>query len=252
MKKLITIALFFIVSSYGISTQKVLSQDAFYITPIIQANNLWTWSLLFIPNSIFAEINGSSFLEQDNDVIKIKNNGDKIEIKNGNQFGFKWADLLDDLNFGIKVGWQSKTLSTGVYLKSQYRFNMFSMKYPDPENYTKNTIQTLITGIGIHFAPPIEEGLSCYPVGDVGINYEYNFAYKGCFNNNINQLNNGLTYAFAIGLGYHNSFETFLVFDLQRYDIFNKNFTPDNGITYPYKQITSLRYHISWAITMRI
>ena len=252
-KSLIVIAIILLCGNLQKVSAQNYSNNMFSVTPIIQTSNLWSSDfmapILSYPIGLLC---GQRDIGYNIDFITLKNNGKKIAIDDGNFFHFKAVDMFDNINAGLRFGWQNINSPIGVFVEGIYRYNQFRAKFPDENSYVYNRIQTIIPGVLIQIQPRlISYTHVLYPIIRGGVKYEYNFAYKGNFNNNLDQLNNGFVSTYAIGFG-AGKYQWLLSCDVQHYNMFNQSFTPDKGITYPYKDVTSSRLHFYISYTVQL
>jgi hypothetical protein len=227
-----------------------IKHNNFYFGLFFQSENMW--SSLILGNFSYSRYS-----------IIVKDKGEKIELekfKLKDYFSLKFSDLFNNTNTGFKLGWQNNMYPIGGYIKIAYRYKKFSLKFPDENNYTTNKIHSIVPSLGLRITPILRGyDKTFYPILEVGVNYEYNFSYKGAYENNLNQINSGFTSSYSIGYGNTNYSKDGLYIrefvigvDIPHYNTFNKNFTLDNGTTYPYKNVTSHIYRFFTSISIQL
>lgn len=243
---------------------KAKAQTNFFVHCYGGSTNFWSANFMQLPPAI---INGliEYALEEYGDrygderinywgyrgeYFAIKDNGEKIKLDYGKMFGFKARDMFRNFEYGFQAGWQPRLSPFGFYVSCGYQFRQFRASLVEGKDVaTKYKTSVLIPGIGIRITPFIDmledEGVS--PIIEIGSSYNVFLAAKGAFNNDKAQFNHGLTSTFSIGA----RTETYSVtggVDIDHFNLFNQEYTPDNGITYPYANIKSkhLVFHLSY------
>ena len=185
--------------------------------------------------------------------LKMKDNGEAIDYEMPNPYGVTAYDLFNDIECGIKLGWQGAESPIGFYLYGAYGFNQYKLRFLGEQNFTKHTLQSWRTGIRVRISPfrPFSDVDEWYPIIELGTTYVSNFKYKGPYGNDKAQINNGMRTYYALGASIADRHTILLCLDMSHYDIFNRNYTPDGGFWYPYANfknkdmIFSLRYCLS-------
>ena len=62
--------------------------------------------------------------------VNLEDNGEKIDFKRNNPYGLKAYDLFNDIEAGLKVGWQGAESPVGIYLYGAYGCNQVSERTP--------------------------------------------------------------------------------------------------------------------------
>ncbi|MCD8295977.1 MAG: hypothetical protein LUC88_00225, partial [Prevotella sp.] len=167
--------------------------------------------------------------------ISMTDNGDEIGYKMANPYGFTSYDLFNDLEAGVKFGWQGPTSPIGAYIYCAYGMNQYDLLFLGDREYHKHKLQSLRLGLRVRISPLyyLLEDYEWCPIIELGTTYVDNFNYRGPNDNDIQQINNGLRTCYAIGVQKSN-FDFMICFDMAHYDIFNKKYTSDGGFWYPY------------------
>lgn len=174
----------------------------------------------------------------------------KVQIDNGNFFGFQAFDLFDNIYAGGDFGWYNKNFPIGIYGQLYYHYNHFKAKLPEAESYTKHLAHSIVPGIGLRVNFGNYEKLA-YPILEAGINYYYHFKYKGEYTN-LDAINDGIAVRVAMGYEFTHRCSLLLEGNIKCYDYFNTQFTPDNGQTYPYAELKSrsVDFRIKWVFRL--
>jgi hypothetical protein len=238
------------------------AQGEFLFGVECNSGNLWSVGFLGIPTRFInafilklqgydieemVGIPGSSFTYRYN---RIKDNGQKVDYKGHNMFGFKAVDLFRDFEYSLKFGWQPRQLPVGFYARVGYRHENFQTRHQGNDNWTKHRINCLRPGLGIRVSPlenMVRKNGWC-PIVDVGGYYDYYISYKGTYGNDKDQLNNGVSTYIGIGLKNESGTAFMLTFDNENYDLFNKDFTVD-GVK-PYADTKSTHFNISFSCSI--
>lgn len=182
--------------------------------------------------------------------FKIKENGDKVDLKYGDPYGFSMADLLNDVEFGVKVGYMSPTSPIGAYVKAYYGFERFKTKFIWDTDYMKHKIHSFIPGVGIRISPFVNmlDDNGWYPFAELGTSYVYRIKYDGPYGTDKDQLNNGMRMSYAIGAGIEDDdrdcvWTVLLGMDMDNFDFFNKDYSTDGGTTKPFAYTSSHNYY---------
>lgn len=188
--------------------------------------------------------------------VNLEDNGEKIDFKRNNPYGFKAYDLFNDIEAGLKVGWQGAESPVGIYLYGAYGCNQYKLRFLGERDYNNHRMQSLRTGVGIRISPLrfLLEDYNWCPIIELGTTYINNFSYKGPNGNDKDQINNGMRSSYAIGIqfGEEGTGAIMLYMDMAHYDIFNRNYTPDGGFWYPYANFKSEDMNFSLRLTYNI
>lgn len=175
--------------------------------------------------------------------VRMEDNGESIDFKRNNPYGFTAYDLFNDVEAGIKIGWQGAESPVGIYLYGAYGCNQYKLRFLGERSYSNHRMQSLRTGVGIRISPLrfLLEDFNWCPIIDFGTTYINNFSYKGPNSSDKKQINNGLRSSYAIGFqcGEYIQYTVTLCMDMAHYDIFNRNYTPNGGFWYPYANFKS-------------
>lgn len=189
--------------------------------------------------------------------LSMKDNGEKVDFKRSNPYGFTSYDLFNDFEIGIKAGWQGPESPIGAYLYGAYGINQYRLRFLGEQEYRKHKLQSFRTGIRVRISPLqyLMDDYEWCPIIELGTTYVKNFKYKGGYDNDIDQINDGLRSHYAIGVNTligDSEWQFMLSFDMAHYDIFNKNYTPDGGFWYPYANFKNKDYTIGFSASVRL
>ena len=235
------------------------AENDFFFNIYGGSTNLWSSAFLQVPSNL---INGiiSEALGDDRgfggalryDIFSIKNDGEKVKLDDGSYWGFKSKDMFSNVQYGLKFGWQPELSPFGIYIACGYQFNKFSAQFdPNINEWEKFKIHSIRPGIGIRVTPFINmlEDKKWSPILEVGTSYNYYFSGKAPYNNDKSQFKSGMISTFGIGARFYENFSITAGVELYHYSMFNQDFTPDNGITYPYKNIKTTKTTIFLSVS---
>jgi len=224
------------------------AQGDFFFNLYGGSTNLWSSVYLQLPTILINGIVSTALEDYNNlngtlrfDILKLKNDEGKIKLDNGSYWGFKAKDMFRNFQYGFKFGWQPRLSPFGVYISCAYQHRQFeALLNPDGEEWSKFRLNYIRPGIGIRVTPFINllEKSGWSPILEIGTAYNYNFKCKAPYENEKKQFNNGMTTSFALGARFETLSFTFGA-ELDNYNLFNQDFTIDNGSSYPYKDIKS-------------
>lgn len=224
------------------------------------SNNVWTNDilqtaglLLNIPLALATNGAASYDLDVVNwHFIDMEDNGEDIDFKLNNPYGFKAYDLFNDMEFGIKLGWQGSQSIVGGYVYGAYGMNQYKLRFLGDDGYTKHRLQSWRLGVRMRLSPfyaNIDEHGWC-PIIELGTTYVNNFKYKGPYGSDKNQINNGMRTYYAVGVSFE-TYDIMLCLDMANYDIFNRKYTPDGGFWYPYANFKDRDFNISLKMNLK-
>lgn len=230
----------------------VFSQDnPWFFGVHTRSNNVWTHDVLaladlLINSGVAIATNGAAsadFSLINYHYVKLEDNGETVDFKRNNPYGFKAYDLFNDIEAGLKIGWQGAESPVGLFLYGAYGTNQYKLRFLGERDYSKHRMQSLRTGVGVRISPLrfLMENYEWCPIIDIGTTYINNFSYKGPNGSDKKQINNGMRSSYAVGaqFGEDGTCSVMLCMDMSHYDIFNRNYTPDGGFWYPYANVKS-------------
>lgn len=206
------------------------------------STNLWSNVIMQIPSSYLSNL--TTLLANDEQyrggalrygIFNVKEDGEKIKTNSGSFWGFKAKDLFANLQCGLKVSWAPKLSPFGIYVSLAYQYRQFEAEFDRLGGWNKYKIHSIRPGIGIRISPFVGllEDDKWSPMLEVGTSYNYYFKNKAPFDNAKDQFNSGMISTFAIGAR-----SPYVAIsggiELDHYSLFNKNFSPDGGVTFPY------------------
>ena len=181
--------------------------------------------------------------------FSMKDNGEKIDYVGDKPYGFTSYDLFNDLELGLKFGWQGPESPVGAYVYGAYSINQYKLRFLGEREYNKHKIQSFKIGLGVRISPLqyILEEYGWCPIIELGTTYVNNFKYKGPNGSDKDQINNGIRTSYAAGVkfGEDGQHSILVSFDMAHYNLFNKNYTPDKGFWYPYANFKNKDYYFS-------
>lgn len=111
-------------------------------------------------------------------------------------------------------------------------------------------LHSLKPGVGIRITPCINllDDYGWSPMVEVEGSYTYHFKMKGPYDNDTEQINNGISSSYAIGARFADrhsrGWSIVAGFEMSHYDLFNKDFSPGNGLARPYVQVKTKNYTV--------
>lgn len=251
MKNSLSALLLFVAAS--VVPSSLLAGD-FSLNVYSGSTNFWSNSLLQVPSGLINGITPAITGSDDDDVsftggsyryqiFKIKEDGDKVKVRNGNYFGFKGKDLFSNVQAGLKFGWAPKISPLGIYISCAYQYRRFEANF-DKIGWSTYKLHSIRPGLGIRITPflGLLENDGWSPIAEVGTSYNYYFKSKGPYNNDTKQFNSGMISTFALGARFSNVSIVAGV-EIDHYSLFNKDFTLD-GYFYPYADVETRNYTI--------
>ena len=161
------------------------------------------------------------------------------EMKGGyaRAFSAPWK-YLGDYAIGISGIWDHYDTPFGFYFGLNYKSKEVVFK-----DVNRNDRAHYVSPeVGLRFKFGDKRGLLL----EMGTSYDYVFKYKGGMHNyEKDAVNNG--FCLNVGLGQWNSKgQCQLNFKLPIYNFYNKDFSPDKGLTYPFKDVDRNIAYISF------
>lgn len=176
--------------------------------------------------------------------MSMKDNGEEIDFQTNNPYGMTAYDLFNDVEFGVQFGWQGPFSPVGIILHGAYAINQYKLKFLGDRTYSKHKIQSWRVGADIRISPLrfLMEDHNWCPIIEIGTTYVKNFKYKGPYDSDSNQLNSGIRTRFAIGAQFESGDILEASFEMNNYDMFNRNYTSDGGYWFPYANYKNKDY----------
>lgn len=218
------------------------------------STNMWSNVYLQLPATLANSFISAALDEDDAfggsiryDLFQVKNGNDKISIDKGSYWGFKSKDMFSNVQYGLKFGWQPGLSPFGIYLSCAYQFNKFRAQFdPNIDQWDKFKMHSIRPGIGIRITPFInlleDDGWS--PILEIGTSYNCYFSCTAPYDSDKSQFNSGMISTFGIGARFKENYSLTGGVELYHYSMFNQGFSPDGGITHPYKDIKSSKLTI--------
>lgn len=218
-----------------------------------EGGNFWI-NIPSYPVYIVNNLLGGGAVTTTYDWLRVSDSQGKIDVNQGNYFGFKAKDLFRQFGYGITFGYQPRYSVIGVYVTGNYHFRQFKMQ-PNRSvaEMEKYRLPGWSAGIGIRLTPfqsmLMEKHWS--PIVEVGSTYRQWFSVKAPYGNDADQFGKGLTTRFSAGVRLANEEGSALSitvgFDLPHFDFFNRDFEAPDG-TLPYADIKSKNYGVSLSL----
>ena len=248
----------------GSSMQTFAQDNPWFFGLHTRSNSVWTNDILSVRSmvvntGIAPSTEGALYTDLiavDYHYVKLEDNGEEVDFKQNNPYGFTAYDLFNDLEVGFKVGWQGAETPIGLYVYGAYGINQYKLRFLGERDYSKHKLQSVRMGVGVKISP-LRFMLLDYgwcPIIELGTTYVNNFKYKGPNGNDKDQINNGMRSSYAIGVqfGERGNYSIMLGMDMLHYDIFNRNYTPDGGFWYPYANFSSkdMNFNLSFCLNL--
>lgn len=171
--------------------------------------------------------------------LSVKTPDGKAEFNHGNFWKEYFIGNFNNYSFGLEVTWQKRRFPIGAFFYCDYKHYVMDMKFPGENEYAKNTTQSVIPALGLRYNFGAFDK-KIYPVIELGAAYNYNFSFKGKYGNDLDAVNNGIISIYGIGCEIPAARTVLtLRYQMNHYNYFNEDYTPDNGVTYPYKGVKS-------------
>lgn len=180
-------------------------------------------------------------------IFNFKDDGRRVAIYPDDYYGIKQVygfdsdNLFGHINGNVKIGWMGAFSPIGIYFHCGYDYRNFTMQRSYETDFQRHKIGTLKTGVGIRISPCnfYDSDMSWKPIFEFGTDYNMTISYKGPYNNDKNQINDGLNYSASLGVTNIENVSILLGAEWYGYDILNREYTNDNGLYYPYYNLTS-------------
>lgn len=179
--------------------------------------------------------------------MDVTDNGEGVDFDRVNPYGFTAYDLFNEIECGLKFGWQGAESPIGLYFYGAYGLNQYKFRFLGEQNYSKHRLQSVRLGVRTRLSPLVYllEDYEWCPILEVGTTYVHNFKYKGPNNSDMDQINNGMRTYYAVGAQFSDHWSAMLCLEMANYDLFNRNYTPDGGFWYPYANFKNKDIQIS-------
>ena len=234
------------------------------------ASNMWGSMILGLPARLLnmtlmkSEAGGipmslwsitSSSVKQNGHDVPVYDNYSFWGITEGKGDDMTFNPIFRDFGYALKVGWQPSSIPVGVYAKIGWRHEAYKLQLESmgsPFRYHTDCAQV---GIGLRLSPlrNMLSSLRFAPVFEVGSTYDIQLGWGRLpFENDLDQLNNGLSHHIGAGMRFNNSrgvgLTVMAACDTKKYNVFNTDFEY-NG-TRPYDGVTTSNHWWSFNITM--
>ena len=189
--------------------------------------------------------------------INMKDNGELVDYQIANPYTATSYNLFNDMELGLKLGWQGSESPVGLWVFGAYGLNKYRLRFLGEHEYSKHKLQSLRTGLGVKISPLkflLDEYDWC-PIIELGTTYINNFSYKGPNGSDKDQINNGIRTNYGIGAQFGEDSEygsVMLSLDMAHYNLFNTKYTPDGGFWYPYANFKSKDFIVSLSLTLNL
>ena len=234
-------------SNVNLPTWDLDKRNPLFIRLDISSGNFWTGFLSYAAELVNGHVfNDFGRKEMRIRVASFKNDGQSMDYDGNNVFGFHAVDLFRDIEPSLKFGYQKATHVIGVYGRLGYRHENFQTKLKNEDIYSKHRIDWFRPGVGVEITPlskMARVGKSWYPTIEIGGIYNYCIGYKGEYDNK-EVINNGITSRYALSVKNGKGIKFSLSLDIDHFDLFNKDYSPNKGTTKPYENVTSKRFCI--------
>ena len=128
--------------------------------------------------------------------------GQPLDVARYKASGITARDLFNDIEAGLKVGWQTYTtrlFNWGVYASGHYKIDQFKVQAPGEEAYDRHRIHRAQLGLNAFTTigsmdSPLKATI------EAGCRYNIGCLYHSPYGDDAGSLNNGLTSHFALKL----------------------------------------------------
>ena len=171
--------------------------------------------------------------------ISMKTPDGKVAFDYGNVWKKYYLWNFCNYSIGFELSWQKRRFPVGLFLDCDYKHYLLDMKLPGEDIYSKYITQSIVPALGLrsNFGSFMQK---VNPVIELGAAYNYNFSFEGKYGNDKNAVKNGITGIYGVGVEFPALRSVLTIrYLMNHYNYFNENYTPDKGITYPYKGVKS-------------
>lgn len=169
--------------------------------------------------------------------VSFKNGEGKMDVDQGNFFGFKAKDLFNHFGYGVTVGYRPDKSFFAISLNGGYNYRQFRIK--SDANAGKYKINSWYAGLTLRIVPFVtlleEEDWS--PFFEIGTNYRQPFKCKSPYGKDCDQFGKGFSTVFALGVQFY-GMSVKLQYEMFGYDYLNKDYTTSTG-SEPFNDIDS-------------
>lgn len=220
------------------------AQDQFAITFNSHTTNYWlalATNLLLAPFS--PEDDEDFYFRPSCDFIfpvSVENNAPNSfgEMRGGytRAFSTPWK-RIGDFRVGVGASWDNVNTPFGAYVGLNYKTNEVVFSDDNRNDRTH------------YFCPELGMKLRFGNGGgfliETGASYDIAFAYKGKYHDyNKNAVNSGISIDMALGI-WAGAASFVIKYTHPTYNYYNKEFTPDNGVSYPFADVNRKMGYIS-------
>ncbi len=221
--------------------------EGFFFTVRGASDNLWSSTFIDAGEALISVLSGGRVGVEGGytvDIFNLKDNGQKIDVVGPKYWSFKARDMFGYMEFGTKIGWHGPYSPIGVYGQCYYNMRNQKMRFLHDEDYGRYKTDMLKIGAGIRVIPWIQEEGSLFV--EAGSTYNMVTSCKTPYGKAKNQFNNGASTDFAIGYTWLGDVSMTLTAgtNINCYNYFNKKYTPDNGLYYPFANTKSTSFTI--------
>ena len=174
------------------------------------------------------------------------------DITDEKSFGCQWfspKNMLRNVTFDLRFGWQNGYSFFVPYVSTKYNFHSVYTRFPADEERLKNKIHSACFGGGVQLLPFRKKAArnrwKISPAFEVGTEYEFYTKCKSYYGKDKKQFKNGMNMHYGMGVNMLGLMVTMITADIGGHDIFNTDYSPD-GVSKPYEDIKSNKYSIGF------
>ncbi len=181
-------------------------------------------------------------------ITNVKYEGEDITAEKSltNQW-FSPQNMLRNITFDFRCGWQNRYSTFVPYVSAKYNFHSVYTRFPNDEERLKNKIHSACFGGGIQLLPFKKKAARnqwrICPALEIGTEYELYTKCRSYYGKDKKQFKNGMNMHYGIGANMFGVCITMITADIGGHDIFNTEYSPD-GISKPFKDIKSNKYSV--------
>ena len=188
--------------------------------------------------------------------MDMKGGQGSVAYKRNDAFGLTAYHLFNDLEAGLKAGWQGEDSPIGIGCRLTYGLNQYQLRFQDDPGYRSYKLQSIRACVDVNISPfrYMLEDYGWCPLVELGATYVMNIACSTPYGHDTDQTRNGLRSQYAIGtlLGEDGRWAILLAMEMAHYDLLNSSYTPDGGITCPYEGFSSKDLNFSLKMKIRL
>ena len=239
-------------------------ENPWYFGIRTNSSNFWTSKVtsigeIWINYALARAINGAATFNTivyNYHYMSIDDRYGSVDFSRNNPYGFTAYDLFNDLEAGLKAGWQGEDAPIGIGGYVSYGFNQYHLRSKGAEGYGNFKIQSLHFGLDLTISPVrywLEEYGWC-PVAEVGGTYVKPLSCKTPYGSDASQANSGFRSRYAIGVQFGEDGKTALMLcmDMAHYDLLDAGYTVEGTVPHPFEGFKSKDMNFGLQLRIRL